>query len=158
MHRDAIDVAVERAAEASEGGVVLVRLPPEWLREPSATAALTRWTLLFASSDSRDVLETYGIAKLLLRADPRARVGVTIHGARRRAEAEETFERLSRCAARHLGREIRSYGLLVDDLHVYRAIAARRPLGLAHPQSPAARALRDVAGLILEDARELAVV
>jgi MinD-like ATPase involved in chromosome partitioning or flagellar assembly len=50
-----------------------------------------------------------------------------------------------------------SYGLLVDDLHVYRAIVARRPIGLEHPQSPAARALRDVARLVLEDARKIAL-
>ena len=35
----------------------------------------------------------------------------------------------------------------------HRAIVARRPIGLEHPQSPAARALRDVARLVLEDAR-----
>jgi MinD-like ATPase involved in chromosome partitioning or flagellar assembly len=47
---------------------------------------------------------------------------------------------------------VQSYGLLVDALHVYRAIVAQRPIGLAHPQSPAARALRDVAQLLLTDA------
>jgi MinD-like ATPase involved in chromosome partitioning or flagellar assembly len=42
----------------------------------------------------------------------------------------------------------------MDDLHVYRSIVARRPIGLEHPQSPAARALHDVAGLLLDDAME----
>jgi hypothetical protein len=46
-----------------------------------------------------------------------------------------------------------SYGLLFDDLYVYRAIAAGRPIGLAHPQAPATRALMDVAGLIYENTR-----
>ena len=46
----------------------------------------------------------------------------------------------------------------VHDLDVYRAIVAQRPIGLDHPQSPAARALRDVAGLLLEDARKASVV
>jgi MinD-like ATPase involved in chromosome partitioning or flagellar assembly len=62
--------------------------------------------------------------------------------------------RLARAARRNLRCDLCSYGLLVDDLHVYRAIVAQRPIGLAHPQSPAARALRDVAELLLGDARE----
>ena len=83
---------------------------------------------------------------------------MTIHGARRISDAERAFDRLADVASRHLRRTPVSYGLLVDDLHVYRAIVARRPIGLEHPQSPAARALRDVAQLVLEDARKSAIV
>jgi hypothetical protein len=153
LYRDAADVAVERAAEADEGGVVLACVPPHWLRSCADGASLLRWALLFATPDARDLLETYALAKLLLRRRPDATVGITIHGVRRIAEAERAFQRLAGVAERHLGRAPRSYGLLVDDLHVYRAIVARRPIGLEHPQSPAAKALRDVARLVLEDAR-----
>jgi hypothetical protein len=45
----------------------------------------------------------------------------------------------------------------VNDLHVFRAIAAQRPIGLAHPEAPAARALTDVARLISVDARSRSV-
>ena len=72
-------------------------------------------------------------------------------------EAEEAFAKLARTTQRSLGRDLQSYGLLVDDLDVYRAIVAQRPIGLAHPQSPAARALRDVAQMLLDDARKRAV-
>ena len=158
LHRHAIDVAVDRAAEAPEGGVVFVRIPPPWLAGLAESSSLLRWCLLFTSGDARELLETYGIAKLILGANECARVGITVHGARRLADAEQAFARLTRSTERHLGRELASYGLLVDDLDVYRAIVARRPIGLAHPQSPAARALRDVARLVLDDAREMAVV
>lgn len=154
LYRDAADVAVLRAAEAGDGGgVVLACVPPHWLRASADGASLLRWALLFATPDARDLLETYALAKLLLRRRPDATVGVTIHGVRRVAEAERAFQRLAGVAARHLGRAPRSYGLLVDDLHVYRAIVARRPIGLEHPQSPAAKALRDVARLVLADAQ-----
>lgn len=159
LYRDALDVAVDRALDADDGGIVFVRVPPLWLRNPESGNSLLRWTLLFTSSDNRDLLETYGLAKLLCRPGSRAsRLGVTIHGARRIEEAEAAFHRLASCATRYLGRELTSYGLLVDDLHVYRAIVAQRPIGLVNPQSAAARSLRDVAELVLEDARKTAVV
>ena len=100
-------------------------------------------------------METYGLAKRVLAASHEARVGVTIHGARRVVEAQSAFLHLAGIAARHLGRDLASYGLLVDDLHIYRAIVSQRPIGLEHPQSRAARALRDVARLLLEDARKM---
>ncbi|MDH3213754.1 MAG: hypothetical protein OEM05_14835 [Myxococcales bacterium] len=152
LYRAAVDVAVDRAADATAGGIVLVRIPPAWLSRPSTGHALLRWVLLFASLEPRDLLETYGLAKRVLDWGSDCKVGITIHGARRIGEAEQAFDLLAGVTARHLGRVLVSYGLLVDDLHVYRAIVSRRPVGLEHPQSRAARALRDVARLLLEDA------
>lgn len=157
LGRDALDLAVARAAETDEPGIVLVRVPPDWLYTEPGGRHLVRWLLLLSTDDPRDLAETYALTKRLFALEKAARVGVTIHGVRRVADARRAFERLARVATRNLGRAPRSYGLLVDDLHVYRAIVSRRPIGLEHPQSPAARALRDVAELILEDARVSAI-
>lgn len=157
LYRAALEVARTRAATGpavQDGGVVLVRIPPLWLRKPAGAAGLLGWNLLLTSSDRRDLLESYGIAKLVSRAVPGARIGVTVHGARRIGEAEAAFSRLADAASRRLGLDLTSYGLLVDDLHVYRAIVAQRPIGMVHPQSPAARSMGDVAKLLLEDARK----
>lgn len=157
LHLAALDLAVARAADSPEGGVVFACIPPAWLGRPTNAHSLLRWVLLFASTERHDLLETYGLAKRVLAASHAARVGVTIHGARRIAEAQSAFLHLAGVASRHLGRDLASYGLLVDDLHIYRAIVSRRPIGLEHPQSRAARALRDVARLLLEDAGKLAL-
>jgi hypothetical protein len=156
LTRAALDVAVTRAADSRDGGVVVVCAPRRWLRESRNGHALLRWVLLFTTADTRDLLATYSLAKQLLVSSGKTRVGITIHGARRVAEAEHAFNHVANVTAKHLGCTPVSYGLLVDDLHVYRAIVARRPIGLEHPQSRAARALRDVAGLILDDARRVA--
>ena len=155
LHRAALDLAVARAADSADGGLVLVRVPPAWLGRAVEGRALLRWVLLFATTERVDLMETYGLAKRVLAASHEARVGVTIHGARRVVEAQSAFLHLAGVAARHLGRDLASYGLLVDDLHIYRAIVSQRPIGLEHPQSRAARALRDVARLLLEDARKM---
>ena len=157
LARAALDVAVDRAADAPDGGVVLVRVPPAWLRDGREGRVLRRRVLLFTATDSRDLLEAYGLAKQVLCCSDDAQVGITIHGARTVPDAERAFRHLAGVAARHLGRDLVSYGLLVDDLHIYRAIVARRPIGLEHPQSSAARALRDVAQLLLEDMRKTAL-
>jgi hypothetical protein len=157
LYRAALDVAVARAADATAGGLVLVRVPPQWLESPADGRALLRWVLLFASLEPRDLMETYGLVKRLLNVSDGCRVGVTVHGVRRIQEAAQAFDLLAGVAARNLGRSLVSYGLLLDDLQVYRAIVSRRPIGIEHPQSRAARALSDVARLLLEDARDLAV-
>ncbi len=166
LDRGAREIARQQHASTrisvDAGGVVFVRIPPLWLRELGAGQAsaggteLLRWTLLFTSSEGRDLLESYGIAKLVTRLSPGARIGITVHGARRTGEAQAAFLRLAKVTRRRLSAHLTSYGLLVDDLHVYRAIVAQRPIGLVHPQSPAARSMRDVAELVLADARAAA--
>jgi hypothetical protein len=157
LNRAALDVAVSRAADSNDGGVVLVTVPPTWFCDADVGRALVRWVLLFTAAETRDLLETYSLAKRIIAANSGARVGVTIHGVRALEEAKGAFRHLADVAARHLEHPLTSYGLLVDDLHVYRAIVSRRPIGLEHPQSRAARALRDVARLLLEDARKHAI-
>lgn len=157
LHRAVLDVAVSQAAEEPDGGVVVACIPPAWLHAAAQEQSLLRWALLFCSTDRRDLMESYAIAKRLLGAGEKTRIGLTIHGARCIADAEHAFHHVADVSQRHLGRTLSSYGLLVDDLHIYRAIVARRPIGIEHPQSRAARALKDVARMVLEDARKLAV-
>ncbi len=154
LHRAARDTLATRDQTRDEEGVVFVRIPPAWLSAERTPSALLNWTLLFTSSEPVKLQETLELARTIGERQPEARVGVTIHGAQSRGEAENAFDHLARASRRNTGRDLRSYGLLVDDLEVYRAIVAQRPIGLAHPQSPAARALRDVAELLINDMRE----
>lgn len=156
LYRRAMEAAVANPRDNAEGpGMVFVRIPPAWLMKPGQGAPLLRWSLLFSSSRGGDLKEAYGLSKLILSAQPDARVGITIHGAQNLREGEEAFKQLARAVQEGLDRSLLSYGLLVDDLHVYRAIVKQRPIGLAHPQAPAAKALRDVARMLMEDARSL---
>jgi len=151
------ELATSRAMDAAEGGVILACVPPSWFVQAAGECALLRWVLLFTAPDTRELRDSYALVKQIVATRVDARVGITIHGVRRVGDAEAAFSRLAGIAARHLSHSLESYGFLVDDLHVYRAIVSRRPIGLEHPQSRAARALRDVAELLLDDARVAAV-
>ncbi|MEN8182975.1 MAG: hypothetical protein ABFS46_10620 [Myxococcota bacterium] len=152
LTRSARDVSATTAG--SDPGVILVRVPPDWLSKASDAPALFSWTLLLTSPDPDDLLETYAVAKRLHEANPRGRIGVTIHGPRCVSEAREAFDRLDTAAQRHLGRGLVSYGLLIDDVHVYRSIVSRRPVGLTNPRAGATKALQAVADLLVGDAKE----
>jgi hypothetical protein len=153
----ASEVAISRGAECRSGGMVLVQVPPRWLDKAADCDPLLRWTLLFSAPESRELEETYALARRLFFAAPGARVGVTIHGVRSIDEARGAFDALVSALEPELRERLVSYGLLLDDLDVYRAIVNRRPIGVIHPQSRAARALADVARLLLSDAAVPAV-
>jgi hypothetical protein len=153
LYKVAGELALTRADQARRGGIVFVRIPPSWLAGSAPVVSPVRWMLLLTSAHRRDLDEAYELAESLLASNRVAEIGVSIHGVTTIAEAKNAFEYLSRISLERLGLTLASYGLLVNDLHVYRAIAAQRPIGLAHPQAPATRALMDVAKLLYEDAR-----
>ena len=155
---NALEVATSRGAESRAGGMVLVQVPPDWIARATDGDPLLRWTLLFSAPESRELEETRALARRLLLTAPGARVGVTIHGVSSIDEAHRAFDALVSALEPELRPGLVSYGLLLDDLDVYRAIVNRRPIGVIHPQSRAARALADVARLLLTDAAVPAVV
>ncbi len=137
-----------RVAALSGPGLVFGCLPRTSLAA-ALTAGLGR-ALLLVPPDRSALDEAADLASEALGAVPDARLGVTIHGARSVAEARRAFEALAARVEGRCGRPLESYGLLVDDLALYRGILERCPVGLARPQSLAARALADVARLLLE--------
>ena len=151
LSRAALDVAVSRAADDDPGAQVVVCIPPAWLRKAADGAAILRRVLLFTSPEPTELIETYALAKHLWGMSRETVLGVTVYGVQRVETAARAFERIAATAEKHLGCELTSYGLLVDELQIYRAIVERRPIGVAHPQSRAARSLRDVARLVLDD-------
>ena len=153
LRRAAAGLAEERSKTARRGGIVFTRIPPAWLADAGESMDPIRWLLLFTSPRRQETAATFERVKQLIDRQPDLDIGVTLHGVRHIADARAAFDELARSCEERLGTPLMSYGLLVDDLDVYRAIAAGRPIGLAHPQAPASRALRDVARLLYEDAR-----
>jgi hypothetical protein len=153
LRQAATSLAEDRSRSAREGGIVFSRIPPEWLDAAPKREDPIPWLLMFSSPRREDTTATFERVKRWVNDRPELEIGVTIHGVQRVAEARDAFDDLARRCQERLGVSLVSYGLLTDDLDVYRAIAAGRSISETHPDSPAARALADVARLIYEDAR-----
>lgn len=147
LARDALAAGAGSARE----GLRLAIVPAEWIDAGSGTP-LFGWTLLFATPEPAQLDACYELALRVAASGPGAQVGVTLHGVESVAEARAAFEELAGRFEARVGRPLRSYGLLLDDLLVYRAAVERRPVVLSHPQSLASRSLADVARLIVADA------
>lgn len=139
-----------RSATQARPDLVLVAAPRALLAA-SPTPAWARWLLLFATPDPRERAATLAWLRGLPGEEEGLRVGVTMHGVRSIAEARSSFLALAEESERDRGRRLWSYGLLVDDLDVYRAVTARAAISEARPTCRAARALRDVAACIRAD-------
>jgi hypothetical protein len=151
--RAAAALAEERRRHAPRGGIVFVRIPPAWLAESKASLEPLRWLLFFASPGRMALDAPFEHLKPLIERQPGLDVGVALQGFRRVGEARKAFDDLARRFDERFGTPLASYGLLVDDLDVYRGIATGQPIGHRDPEAPACRALRDVARLLYEDAR-----
>jgi hypothetical protein len=149
----AAEAAARRTTKRAAGSVLaLATVPAGWLREATPPGPLARWVLLLARPDEHDLLETWSALEAVATRAPRARLGTTVFGVRTLADARHTFEGLATLAELELSRRLVSYGALIDDVHLSRSIVTRRPIPLAQPGSSAARALADVASMLIEDA------
>jgi hypothetical protein len=153
--------SAEQAARraASRGGEValaLAAVPHAWLRGADTGPLSLRWVLLLARPDERELLETWSALEAVAVRAPNARIGASVFGVRTLADARRAFEGLAALAELELQRELVSYGVLIDDVHLSRSIVSQRPIGLEKPGSAAARALADVASMLIEDARDAA--
>jgi hypothetical protein len=148
LARDAAEAFRARPADA---GPDFVLLPSRWIRPDSDAAHLLAAPLLFTTPAPDDAAASLALAARILAAAPQARVGVTVYGVSSLGAARRGFEELDARARRELGRGLVSYGVLLEELQIYRAAVSRRPVAIARPQSLAARSLADVARLLRED-------
>jgi hypothetical protein len=152
---DAARSASERARARSAGTpLVLVAVPLAGLRKGAESGPLLRRVLLLTRPDERELVETWAALDAIAEQAPDGQIGACVFGVRSLADARRTFEGLAALAELELERTLTSYGVLIDDVHLSRSIVSQRPIVLTQPGSAAARALTDVARMLLADACE----
>jgi hypothetical protein len=141
-----------RGAAPRDRALALVALPASYLDKTADAEALLRWTLLLVRPHEAEANDTWTALEAIATHSRNARIGVTVFGVRSIVEARDCFEQLAAAAEQRLGCTLISYGLLVDDVHLSRSIVTGRPIALASAHATSARALADVAAMLLEDA------
>lgn len=141
-----------RRLSARGRALVLAAFPAAWLQKGADVAPLLDWTLVLVRPDEGSIREASASLEAVASQAPRARLGVTVYGVRSLREARDCFEHLALGVESRFGARLTSYGVLVDDVHLSRSIVTGRPIALANAHTPSARALSDVASLLLGDA------
>ena len=139
---------------ATGGASNLAALPPDWIRAANARFQEDDLLLLFATPDTRNLMEQFALAKSAATQAHRPQLGLCIYAAKSRHEAELAFHRFHSATQKHLEISTQSYGMLFEEVQIYRAIVEQQPVGLSHPHSLASKALRNVAALIASDWKE----
>ena len=141
-----------RAAAPRDRALALAALPASCLSKAADAEALLRWTLLLVRPHEAVARDAWTALEAITTHSRDARIGVTVFGVRSIAEARDCFDHLAAAAGQRLGCTLISYGLLVDDEHLSRSIVTGRPIALASAHATSARALADVAAMLLGDA------
>lgn len=111
-------------------------------------AAAADRLLVVCTPEPTSLADSYGLIKSCARRGRTERVSLVMNMVRDADAAEHAAQRLASTAARFLKVDIERVGTIADDAAVRASVSLRRPL-LAHaPQSPAARAVREVEGRV----------
>lgn len=140
------------AARPGVPALVLTVVPLVRVHAASDAGSLLDHVLLLTRPDERELVETWAGLGAISAQAPHAHIGVSVFGVSSLADARRAFEGLAALAELELARPLASYGVLIDDVHLSRSIVSQRPITLSQPASPSARALADVATMLLEDA------
>ena len=111
--------------------------------------------VVVTTPDLTAVLDAYGAIKVGREARVGGRFNILVNSAESPEEAARVFERISTCAQRFLQFTPTLLGHLIRDDEVRKSNQLRRPIVLAQPDHPAARALVALAeGLVTPDNTE----
>jgi len=97
--------------------------------------------LVVTTDDPTAMTDAYAVIKTIFTRRPQACVALVVNRARSQESGLETYQKVSHVARKFLGRELALAGIVPHDEMVERSVAQRVPVVIAHPDSPAARAI-----------------
>ncbi|HEY8426525.1 MAG TPA: MinD/ParA family protein [Limnochordales bacterium] len=111
--------------------------------------------LVVATPEPTSITNAYGLIKTLVQEHPNGRAGVprlllAVNMGRTKEEGQRVVRRLQSVAGRFLGVEISMLGVVPYDRAVVATIAEQAPLLVRRPDSPAARAIRQLARRLMD--------
>ncbi len=110
--------------------------------------------LVVVTPDLTSMTDGYAVIKNVARNNPGARLSVVVNRVGSPVEGFEVFGRLEQVSQRYLARSLHYLGHVLDDQRIGASIAARLPILLNQPASPAAACFRGIGRSLLLDIRE----
>ena len=107
--------------------------------------------MLVTTPEPSSLVDAYATVKTIHQLNPRASLNVVVNMADDRQQAIQAMNSLSAAALKFLGKRLNYAGLILRDQCVRRAVLHSQPFALLYPMSPAGKAIRDLAGSILDD-------
>jgi flagellar biosynthesis protein FlhG len=135
---------------ASSRDVAILDLPAGIHPDGLTFSRAADLALVVTTPDPAALADAYAVVKLVSGRSPGSRLACVVNQVSGPAEARQVSERLRAVAARFLGVEPAPVGWIPRDAAVARATAARKPVVLAEPGSPAAAAFRLLAGRVAQ--------
>jgi len=102
-------------------------------------------TLVVVTPEPTSMTDAYGAIKVLAADLPHARPRLVVNQVASLAEARDVHARIDRVSRRYLGRGVAYAGAVPSDPSLQAAVRRQRPLAVAAPDAPAARAIRALA-------------
>ncbi len=106
--------------------------------------------LIVTTPEPTSLTDAYATMKVVLRENPEARFLLVVNMASNEQEARAVAERLNAIAARFLHASIQYLGYVPFDTQVRNAVRSQKPFVVENPDAPAAQAIRQIAGRIVE--------
>ncbi len=119
-------------------------------RNVTGMAAVADLCLVTATPEPTAMADAYGMVKVLSGESAAPALGLVVNQCSSKYEAAQTYERVSRVAARFLDLALRDFGYILSDEHVGLAVRQRMPLALRYPRSPAGACVRAIADRVAE--------
>lgn len=107
--------------------------------------------LVVTTPEPTAITDAYALVKAVVRKNPAADIRIIVNQADTREEADEAAERLSSTVLRFLGVSVEYLGAIPSDREVSRCVRSQQPFFLAAPNSPASRAVLDLARKLAGD-------
>ena len=110
--------------------------------------------IVVVCDEPASLTDAYALIKVLRLKKNYKEFQVVVNNTERAIQAKQLFERLSLVTEKHLDTRLSYLGQVPQDRYLRRAVQERRPLVTAYPRSPAALAITEMAGRILEGGTE----
>ena len=106
--------------------------------------------ILVTTPEPTSLVDAYAMVKVVHLRDPRKPFWALVNNGQGIDEAEETIAQLQAATERFLGRTLQVLGMIPSDPFLLQAVRQQRCVAQVFPRSPSARALQQMARLLLE--------